>query len=628
MNQAQRQLAACFAAAMLPAGRLLPAAGADVVARAEQMLDSPVAARALGRMLSVLDRVALLRTGRRFSRLSEQDREQLLSAWETDPVVRWPMFALGTLLRSAHYDRREYYRALGAEPVRSSAPEPRRWLAQVRRGDDLDADESIECDVVVVGTGAGGAVAGRELAARGLAVVFLEEGELRGREQFTGRSWDAYRRFYRSDENLIAIGNTVIPIMVGRLVGGSTALNGGTCRRGVAAALDGWAETVGDGELSAAGLAPYYERVERELGVTTTRPAYLGALPGLVARGCDALGWRHSLVPRNAPDCDGQGVCTFGCPTDAKRSTNVSYIPSALQRGALLFTRTRARRVLLEGGRAAGIEAVALGSGRSVTVRARAVVLACGALHSPSFLLDQGLCNASGQVGRHLKLHPTTMISARFGERLAAYAAVPQAVSCDELTGEGILLYGASAPPDAGALNFAFSGRRLVDVMDDYDRIATLTLIVIDESEGRVRRLPGGRRLISYRLGQRDAERIHRGLVAAADILHAAGAERIYPLSPRVPELEDGRALERYRGLRPAAGDAVLTSVHPLGTCRMSRNPRDGVVGLDHQTHDLPGLWIVDASAMPTTPGMNPQLTVMAMAARAADKIRGTLEAS
>lgn len=218
------------------------------------------------------------------------------------------------------------------------------------------------------------------------------------------------------------------------------------------------------------------------------------------------------------------------------------------------------------------------------------------------------------------------MIFGILDEDVSGYNAVPQAVACDEFKSEGILVYGASAPPDAGALNFAFSGARLVDVMDTYDRVATLTVIVIDTSEGRVRRSGQGGARINYWLDPRDAQRIHRGLVAGAEVLRAAGARRIFPCSPRTPELGDERAFQRYRSLRPSARDALLTSVHPLGTCRMGRNAGDGVVGVDHETHDVPGLWVVDASCLPTTPGVNPQMTVMALATRAAEKIHARLE--
>ena len=624
-DAARPSCAACLARAMLPQGRLLPAAGDEVVDRARAWLNalSPAAGDSVLRFAELLDRAPLLRAGSRFSKLSAEAQEQLLGKWELDPWLRWPLLALGAIFKVVHFDRPEVYQALGCDRPLGGPAEPARWLTQVRHGDALERDEEIECDVVVAGTGAGGAVVGKELAALGHAVVLLEEGELHRRDAFTGSSSAAFTRFYRP--TVLALGNTVVPIMTGRVVGGSTTINGGTCLRGQARALDRWAEELASDELSAAGLAPYYERVERELGVAPTKPPYLGQLPRLLQQGCDRLGWRHSLLPRNAPDCDGQGVCTFGCPTDAKRSTNVSYVPAALSRGAVLLTRVRARRVLVENGRAAGVLAVSLGNGRELRVRARAVVLACGPIHSPLLLLSQGIGNSSGCVGRHLKLHPTTMISGLLPEPVVGYKAVPQAVSCDELKDEGILIYGASAPPDAGALNFAFSGRRLVDLMDSYDRVANLTVIVIDSSEGRVSRSNSGRASIRYWLAQGDAERIHRGLVAGAEILRAAGARRIFPLSPRVPELADERAFQRYRSLRATARDVLLTSVHPLGTCRMSRDRTEGVVGLDHETHDVPGLWVVDASSLPTTPGVNPQMTVMALATRAAEKIHAKL---
>src|SRR6185312_3175586 len=247
----------------------------------------------------------------------------------------------------------------------------------------LGGDLAVECDVVVIGTGAGGAVVGRELAEAGLAVVFVEEGRYFDRSDFTGRSFEMQQKLYRRGGGTFSIGNVAIPIPLGQTVGGTTTVNSGTCYRTPDRVLHQWQHDLGLAELGPDGLAPYFERVESVLGVERSKAELMGGNGRVIARGCESLGFtKHGPLKRNAPECDGQGVCCFGCPTDAKRSTNVSYVPLALKAGAALFTGLRAERVMVDGGRAVGVVARTT-AGHALTVRARSVVVSCGAILTP-----------------------------------------------------------------------------------------------------------------------------------------------------------------------------------------------------------------------------------------------------
>src|SRR5262249_42183221 len=181
-----------------------------------------------------------------------------------------------------------------------------------------------------------------------------------------------------------------------------------------------WQERLGLADYSPESMIPYYEKVEEILGVHESEWKYLGGVARVIARGCDHLGYKHGAIPRNAPDCDGQGVCCFGCPTDAKRSTNVSYVPLALKAGAMLFAGVRADEILVENGRAAGVRARARvgNSLRTLTVRARAVVVACGSLLTPVLLEKNGVGLTSGQLGRNLSIHPACPVIAVYDELL------------------------------------------------------------------------------------------------------------------------------------------------------------------------------------------------------------------
>lgn len=616
--------ALALARAMIPAGARIPG-GSERTVRdaaalsAEMSGGSPLVFRTL---VNLLDLAAILRTGRPFQRLSPDAQEALLTKWVDAPLMRWPLFALGGIVKAAHFDHAEVYAAFGEEYVKGGPPEAARWVEQVVSADSLTNDEGLECDVVVVGSGAGGAVVGKELAEQGHAVVFLEEGSLYRRDSFRGSMQEAHRKFYRGNAKVASVGNTVIPILMGRLVGGSTAINTGTSFRTPTWILDEWCERIGTDELSWALMERHFLKVERQIEVGPNEDKVIGPMGHVIARGCERLGWSFFKVPRNAPDCDGQGCCDLGCPSGARRSMDVTYLPRAFARGAMLFTEARATRVLLEGGRAVGVEARSTSRGRPFRVRAKAVILAGGAVPTPNLLLEQGLANRSGQVGRNLSIHPGAAISALFEDVIEGYKHVPQGVGCDQFHREGVLLLAANPPICVAPNYFPFYGRRLTELMDRFDHAAGMGVLVKDASQnGRVR--PGfkGEPLISYWLQPEDLAQMHRGILRLVELFWAAGSREIYPLGHRMPVLRTAQDLERFRHRHIAPSDYVWTAFHPLGTVRMGRDPFTSVVDLDHQCHDVPGLYVVDGSTVPGPTAVNPQLTIMAMADRAAERI-------
>src|SRR5207247_2186209 len=159
---------------------------------------------------------------------------------------------------------------------------------------------------------------------------------------FNGRSTDMQRLLYRDMGATFALGNAAIFLPVGKSVGGSTTINSGTCYRPPARVLASWRDKLGLADFTPEMMEPYLDKVETTLGVATAEARYLGGVARMIAKGCDALGYKHRPLRRNAPGCDGQGVCCFGCPTDAKSSTNVSYVPLALKAGATLVKGIRA----------------------------------------------------------------------------------------------------------------------------------------------------------------------------------------------------------------------------------------------------------------------------------------------
>jgi choline dehydrogenase-like flavoprotein len=611
--------ALALAEAIIPGSRTVPAADETTVTRTREVVEAfhPTLAKAWSFAQAALSAAAIAQTGRSFDALSAGRQEALIRRWEEDPVLRSALGLVALVYKFVHFDQQPVYESMGGKLNVVEALETPRWLRQVHRAEHYAGDD-VECEVVVVGTGAGGAVVGRELADRGLAVVFVEEGEHWRRDAFDGSSVRALQRFYRG---AFTVGNMVAPLFMGRLVGGSTAINGGTCFRTPPWVLDRWCEELATDEFSPEVMSAHFDRVETILDVQVAHRRQIGPIGDVMARGCDALGWRHFPIRRNAPGCDGSGFCDFGCRTDARRGTHIAYLPPALEKGALLFTGLRADRVLVEGGRAVGVEAVDKG-GRTIRVRARAVILAGGAIPTPLLLLKQGLANSSGEVGKNLAIHPSGGFGAQFDDEIRGQAYIPQGYACDEFLREGMLITGAQPDVNIFAACLTLSGRRLMATLEHIDHLAYFAILIGDQTaSGRVWRDVGGFPAISYNVGPEDVDRLHTAMVRTAQMCLAAGAKKLFPTALKMRVLDGPRDLDAFRKARFSAGEFVWTSYHPLGTCKMGRDPKTSVVDLSHEAHDVPGLYVVDASTVPGPLGVNPQLTIMAMATRAAARI-------
>jgi choline dehydrogenase-like flavoprotein len=608
-----------LAEAIIPGSKRIPAADEATYARSMEVMHDfhPAVVTAFNVGVRALDAAAVAFTGKPFHALDAHRQEELLLRWQTDPVLKTPLAAVSLIYKFVHFDRPEVYGTLGGKLNVVKNLEQPRWLSQVHRADAYPDDE-LECEVVVVGTGAGGAVVGRELAERGFAVAFLEEGEHYRRDAFDGRAIEAHKRFYRG---AFTVGNSPMPIFMGRLFGGSTAINGGTSLRTPPWVLERWCDEIGTDAFSPDTMEPYFRRVESFLQIAPSPRDVIGPIADFVARGCDALGWSHHAIPRNAPGCDGKGFCDFGCRTDARLGTNLSYMPAALTKGALCLTGARVDQVLVEHGRAVGVEAVTP-TGRKVRVRGKAVILSGGAVPTPLLLLRQGLANSSGQVGRNLSVHPSTGYAALAPEPMMGASHVPQGYGFDQFLRDGIQVLTAQPDYNVSGVIFPFAGQRLMEVVDRIDHLASFGILVSDaKASGRVWRDVGGLPAVTYNLDADDVRRMHHAMVLTSEMALAAGARHLYPFVVGHERLDGAKGLDAFRKEKLGPADFVWTSYHPLGTCRMGGDPKTSVVDLDHACHDVPGLFVVDGSTVRGPIGVNPQLTIMATATRAAGRI-------
>jgi choline dehydrogenase-like flavoprotein len=619
-----------LAVTALPPGRRTAAPSVATIDRLDEFLAQrpPAWSRTIETLARVFENAARLRFRRAFTDLPpEKQLAYLHGLYDGSFPERAMLRVLLTPLKVAHYDNPELFAAANcvyrADPVVESAPP--RYLERATDAATLGADELIEAEVVVVGSGAGGAVVAAELAQLGVAVVIVEEGGYHRRKDFTGRPLEMITAMYRGEGTTCTVGNCFIAVPMGRCVGGTTTINSGTCYRTPDRVLRRWvAEGLTD--LAPEAMEPHFAKVEQVLQCAPADLRHVGPIAEIVARGCKALGFtRHGPLTRNAPDCDGKSLCCFGCPTDAKRSTNISYVPLALRSGASLIYGARVEHLVVEGGHARGVVAVSA-TGQRLTVRARAVVLAAGTLMTPTLLMRQGLANASGQLGRNLSVHPALGVIGLFPDVVRGSSSIPQGYCIEDLHDEGIMFEGAFVPLDFGAGGVTFFGQRYTELMEAYEHIGYMGFMIEDTSRGRVRLGPGGRPLMTYVMNDHDVSTIKRGVEILARIYLAAGAEAVFPLVKGFTEMRDLRDLERLRVARLTARDFELTAHHPLGTARMGVDPRRSVVGPTHEAHDLARLFICDGSSVPSCLGVNPQVTIMALATRAAPFIARAVE--
>ena len=581
--------------------------------------------RSLKAGLLWLDNRHRLVRGRAFHRARPTQQQRFLDKLATTAVSGKLLRLLALPFKAAYVLDEQVEQATGCrQPVQLPAQvETFRWQQQITAARDCDEDMTLEADVVILGSGAGGAAAAYELACRGLAVVIIEEGQYYDRSHFTGKLTEVIPKLYRSWGATVATGNAIIPVPVGCNVGGTTTINSGTCMRTPPSVLQRWREQ-GLGAFTEQAMAPWFEGVERMLSVQQATTETVGPIGDLIDRGAAANGFlQRQPLMRNAQGCDGQGLCQFGCPTDAKQSTNVSYIPRALERGAFLFSGFRAERLQRQGNRITGVIARGQNAdGRPITLSltCQQTIVAMGSLFTPLFLRQQGVRNP--HLGRHLTLHPAGVVNALFPDRdLANSRSIPQGYGVSDWEEQGLMFEGGTIPLAGHSLLNPLVGQDWVRFTEDYPHTAYFGFMIRDTSEGRVRRGPRrGLPLIRYHMNRQDFALFKRGIHALACWYLDAGAEQVLiPGLNRIVRIHNRTELERFLRSPLKPTDFLISAYHPLGTARIAASPRDGVCDSRHRVFGYPGLSVMDGASVPSSLGANPQVTIMAMASRAAN---------
>lgn len=469
----------------------------------------------------------------------------------------------------------------------------------------------------------------KELAEAGRSVIVIEEGGYFTHEDFVGAPITRFQRLSRDAGTTQTFSRRPIPLPLGKAVGGTTVINSGTCWRTPDKVLNDWASQFGIEDGSPDAMRPYFESVERTLNIRPVPRDLWGRNAELTHQGVTNLGVSGGPLLRNITDCHGCGTCAMGCPTNAKQAMHISYLPLAQSSGARIYARTRVDRVLVSGGRAAGIEASILDEHEHVRARlvvhAPVVVVAAGTIHTPVVLKRSGLEGSSRQLGRNLRIHPALGVAGAFAEDVSSWKGTLQPYFVDELfDSHDVMLETTSSVPALAAGAVPGVGRDAVNMLPGLRHVASIGLYVSDTSAGRVRLLPGSREpIITYRLNDHDLRKLLVGMRLAAEIHLAAGAFAAMIGLPGLPAITSRKDLDKIVEGNWKVTDVRPTAFHPMGTARMGRRGK-GVVDSWGRHHDVDNLYVADGSIFPTCVGVNPQVSIMAFATRTAETIAAT----
>ncbi len=493
--------------------------------------------------------------------------------------------------------------------------------------------QNLECDVVIVGSGAGGGVMAGVLAAAGKNVIVLEKGGYYNEADFNGYELEAYQKLYL-DRGLTTSADKGVSLLAGSCLGGGTIVNWTTSFATPERVRQEWDDQTGLEVF----FTPQYERssqaVLKRSGVSRDYNRF-SKRDQVMWDGLNKLGWHHDTMPRNVRNCsqgDECGFCTFGCPQGAKQSTLLTFLQDAADHEARFIVNCQVERVITGQGRASGVVATAYdpatGESHMVIIRAKAVILAAGAINTPAILLRSGLGGPA--VGKNLHLHPATAVVGYNGEFTGGWNGVMQAAysqQFSDLDGQG---YGAiletgpthTAIP-ANALGWE-NGRSFKDLMRLMGQSTSIVVITRDRDAGSVTINKQGVPVINYSVSRYDARHARTAVAGAVRLLEASGMVEIRSLNalPQTYRPGDGETVEQFMERVDRQGwgpnQMAFFSYHQMGSARMGADPQTSVVNEYNECHTTPGLYVADGSTFPGASGVNPMMTIETIAHRAA----------
>jgi choline dehydrogenase-like flavoprotein len=508
--------------------------------------------------------------------------------------------------------------------TRSSFPDDLELLPKdsVYDGNQMRSSLSDVADYVIIGSGAAGATAALVLADAGFSVIILEEGPWIRTRDFGADVYPAMKSMFREMATNVTIGRPMAPVMQGRCVGGSTTINSAIAWRVPEKIVDRWNADFGlSGSVTNQVLHRHYDELDRLLVVRPVEDDALSKNDSLFAEAALRLGIQAERIRRYDGGCQASASCLTGCRSAKKLSMNVTFIPKALHAGARIYTSTKARRIECRYGRARGVEATfsAPGSPSLLVAARRGVIVAASAVQTPGILRRSGIRLAA--LGKHFQAHQGTSFPGRFDKNVSMQVGATQGFNSMHFVETGhFKIETLSLPPEMLALRIPGVGPEFTKNLLNYRNTTNWALVVRGEAEGEVKSA-FGKDFVQYAPTREDMKKWRHGMRVMCEMMFAAGAKEIWPNVVGLHPMNSPDDLKHWENapLDPSAYGMMIS--HLFGSARMGPDARSSVVGLDFQVHGMRGIYVVDSSVFPTSTGVNPQHTIMAMSHLAASRI-------
>lgn len=513
---------------------------------------------------------------------------------------------------------------------------PPQGLPVTQATDVRDKELRLKADVIVVGSGSGGAIAAYEMARAGKSVIILEAGRYVPSSSFKEDLTDSMKRMFQ-DSGLQTNSTGDLVLLQGSVVGGSSVIDATIMERLPKNVLKEWQERFGLDNLTEADLNVHYTKMEERLYVHQNEPHEINDCANTVIRGCEELNWSWRPVSRNVNQCALTGHCIAGCASDRKQSALVTHLPWAIANGAELYSDTYVDFVNVRNGRASGVEARVIDPDTKQVVafikaEAQVVILAAGAVQSPLILQKSGIGAQSDMVGRNLSVHPSVTVLGKYKEPIYGWRGALTGIQVNHFNtpeyGNVLMETALAAPIQLVSQGELSEGDAYVRFMSEYKHFAALNVFVHDHGQGYVHWIGSpekGEKRVEWNLSRDEFELFKSSLRYAGRIMFAAGAEKVYlpayNLVAANSVFELDKAIDKITYGTLGLFSLRMLGYEPQGTCRMGRDPFTSVVNPWGESHEVKGLFITDASIIPTETTAHVHLTVCALASYISDYI-------